>query len=670
MAERYLEATAYVRTSLIKSGLAVNAGSMIDADITPNSAVSIVAYAPRAVQIALFAPFPTQWFEKISAPRLVAVGEMLIWYLAAPGVLLAFYYRRRSPRLLMTAAFAMVFLYIYGFTIANVGTLYRIRYPFVFLFMLAGIAGWIEFMLRGNHWALKRLSPSYTVNIAPPMSTPYPGSGSRGYSRSNLINAGAMVSVLTAITYFGLFIRDIIMARQFGLGDELDAFFVATMLPMFLVSVFSIPLGTTIIPAFLDARERRSVRAAQELLSRVSFMFAIFIVLLAVLLYLLNPLFLPLIGWSFTPQMLEQSKYLLLWTLPILALSGHVVLASSTANALGKYIVPACGQIMVPLFAIFALLLFHGRFGVMPVVIGMFAGQIAALSIVSAFLHRQGVSVFPRWAHVNSDLGEMFFQYLPLVVAALFINLATPVNTAMASSLPPGSVAALTLGNKIVLFMTGVIGTGVATVILPYFSAHMARNRLLDIRRELSFFLMAATAITVPLSVTLYLGARPLVELAFQGGVFQIADVSLVAKIMSYGVLQLPFFTSNILVLKFAIATRHSGRVMVASLLGLCINVILNLLLMEHSGVAGIALAASLSVAVSSGALMLTLHRLGHILWSDIVTILINWMLFMTFVLCLHYQSYAGVFVTALALLVLMFGQWGILIRDRAAVSY
>lgn len=48
---------------------------------------------------------------------------------------------------------------------------------------------------------------------------------------------------------------------------------------------------------------------------------------------------------------------------------------------------------------------------------------------------------------------------------------------------------------------------------------------------------------------------------------------------IAYGTLQLPFFVINVLLLKFAIATRHSGRVMLASIIGLGANILLNLVL-------------------------------------------------------------------------------------------
>jgi O-antigen/teichoic acid export membrane protein len=105
---------------------------------------------------------------------------------------------------------------------------------------------------------------------------------------------------------------------------------------------------------------------------------------------------------------------------------------------------------------------------------------------------------------------------------------------------------------------------------------------------------------------------------------------------------------------------------MLASLLGLAVNIILNLLLMKTLGAAGIALATTLATATSTVFMLLLFNRLGHISWIDLTMIALSWMLFTTLVICLHYQSYPGVIVSLIALSVFLYSEWNILARWRA----
>lgn len=655
--DRYAEVMARTRAGLIYSGLSVQAGSLYDSDRLPASTPQLAAYAPRALQIALFAPFPTRWFEKLSATRLVAVGEMAIWYLVAPGLLMALWFAR-SRGALSVVVFALALLTVYGITLANLGTLYRVRYLCLFLLLLVGLAGWLGLLERLGWLPKPRGDPGEGRQEVK-------ADAALRQARAELVGSGITVAAVTAVSFLGLFIRDIVMARMFGLGVELDAFVAATVVPMFLVAVLSVPIGTAIVAVYLEVRERRSAEAAQALARRVGLLFFVCALVLAGLLAMLGPRLLEAGDWDSLTEKADLTRAIMLWMLAIFVFSGLVTLANGLLNALGHYVVPAAAQVIVPVFAIAALLLFGKAVGAIVVAVAMFAGQLVNLALVYRTLSRQGVSLLRARSTEAPGTASFVSQYLPLVAAAVFLQIALPVSTAMASRLPAGSVAALGLGSKAVLFLTGLIGAAITSVVLPYFSRHLAQNRLLDARRELSFLLLAGTVLSIPLAVALHLLAGPFVRLVFEGGTFGLAESGLVSRVMAYGILQLPFFLINLLLLKFAIASRHTGRVMLAAGVGLVVLLLLNLSLMNRIGVPGIALSMTLTAAVTAGLMLLLFCRLGDVAWVDMAFIAINWILFLALTVCLHYGSYPGAFAAGLAFVSLITGEWKLSVRPR-----
>jgi putative peptidoglycan lipid II flippase len=141
--DKTAETAATIRAYNILNGRNVGARSMIDEDQQPANTFSVLAYMPRALQIATLAPFPSKWFEHISVIRMVSVLETIIWYLFIPGIFICFY-RKRSLSLYVIVVFSLFFLGIYGFTLPNVGTLYRMRYVYIFILMLVGAIGWVS----------------------------------------------------------------------------------------------------------------------------------------------------------------------------------------------------------------------------------------------------------------------------------------------------------------------------------------------------------------------------------------------------------------------------------------------------------------------------------------------------------------------------------------------
>jgi len=656
--DQLFENTTLIRVTNIYHVRLVKAQSAIDEDARPDNIWSAIAYLPRAALIALFAPFPDKWFESISVIRLVSVAETAIWYLLVPGVFLAFWYRR-SLQLFLMALNALVFLTILGFANPIVGTLYRFRYVYLFVLMLIGVMGWMELVRRRygekfKNFKFRRNDEDFRTERGDPLSEADPLN-----SRSTIITAGFAVIVFTLLSNVLLVARDVVLARWFGLSNELDAFFVAMIVPMFLVTVLSIPVGTVMIPPLMSSFRDESGKRTQQLITLCSTTIFCTMFFLSLLLYVFGRYYLPGIGWGFSGEKIVLSQRILVIVLPILFFSGFVILGNCILNARQKFALPALAQAVVPVIAILALFAAAKQIGIYAMAAGMLLGQLVNLFIVDHYVKKEGYTIFPRirpsaikelYRRSSKELKNLLSQYAPLVFAALFVSLALPVNNAIAASLAPGSVSAFNLGMKFIIFFTGLIGTGISTVMLPHFSSYFARNRVVDAKKELSFFLFLATVIPIPITVVIYLLTGPMVNLIFGGGLFTVKDIGTVARIMEYGIIQLPFFCTNMLLVKFANAKKKNALITITSLSGLIVNILLNLVFIGKMGVAGIALASSLSVVFSTALFIVVGHRYSDISWVDATFTALTWLLYLTVLLYHHYNNVPGIIVTALFL--------------------
>jgi hypothetical protein len=123
-------------------------GSNIDTDINFRNVMDIVKYLPRAIEIGFLSPFPSDWLEQGSkAPntmmRRVSGLEMVFVYISFIGLLAAFWTWRKRPEFWIAILFCFGLVLIYTLGTPNVGTLYRLRYPFLMALVGMGTAGWI-----------------------------------------------------------------------------------------------------------------------------------------------------------------------------------------------------------------------------------------------------------------------------------------------------------------------------------------------------------------------------------------------------------------------------------------------------------------------------------------------------------------------------------------------
>lgn len=114
---------------------------LIDTDIQIHNLGQLVGYLPRALTIALFAPFPWQWFDtqgRVGVFRMCAAADMIVIYVLAVLFLLGLPTMRRrwDLRVVVLAAFAVLIALPMCLTVANVGTLFRLRLQFLLPFVL------------------------------------------------------------------------------------------------------------------------------------------------------------------------------------------------------------------------------------------------------------------------------------------------------------------------------------------------------------------------------------------------------------------------------------------------------------------------------------------------------------------------------------------------------
>jgi len=127
----------YLRDFADRKELYKNTGSNIDVEKHLTSVTDFFKYTPRALQIGLFAPFPTDWFgdfksaQGINSVRYIIAIEMLISYICLLAFPFLIFRLWRNPFLYITFFFSLGMILLYAFATPNIGTLYRLRYGFI-----------------------------------------------------------------------------------------------------------------------------------------------------------------------------------------------------------------------------------------------------------------------------------------------------------------------------------------------------------------------------------------------------------------------------------------------------------------------------------------------------------------------------------------------------------
>jgi putative peptidoglycan lipid II flippase len=413
-----------------------------------------------------------------------------------------------------------------------------------------------------------------------------------GSINRQIFGAAVTVALMTAFVKVAAVVKELVVAWRFGTGDELDAFLIALVVPSFIINVVAGSFNAALIPTYVRVKEQQGLKEAQKLFSGVMVWSLGLLGITTIVMLVTAPVYLPLIASGFDLQKLDLTLHLLWAIAPIILLSGILNIWSAVLNAGERFALAALCPIVVPAITI-SLLLGFGSWGIFALAAGLVCGAIAEMIILGVALHRQKISLRPKWYQFDANLRQVAGQYAPMTAGAFLFCSTSLVDQSMAAMLSPGSVAALNYGNRVIALPITLITTALSTAVIPYFSKMVSRQDWTGVLHTLKKYLRLIFIVTVLITGIILVFSQPIVQIVFQRGSFTAEDTNLVAQIQACYALQIPFYIANILVVRMISALLLNYILMYENIVNLIANIFLNYVFMQKIGITGIALSTS-----------------------------------------------------------------------------
>jgi putative peptidoglycan lipid II flippase len=437
-----------------------------------------------------------------------------------------------------------------------------------------------------------------------------------------LFKATSLVGGMTLISRILGFARDMVLARYFGAGTVMDAFFVAFKIPNFMRRTFGEgAFSLAFVPVISEYKTTREHHEVKELADRVAGSLGLVLIGITVI----GVIAAPVLVWIFAPGFsVHESKYeltvaMVRVTFPYLLFISLTAFAGGILNTYGKFGVPAFTPVILNIVMIAAAVWLapHLANPGMALAWGVFIAGLLQLLFQVPFLFR--IKLMPR--PKRSEGHEAVKRIMKLMLPALFGSSVSQINmvvdTVIASFLATGSVSWLYYSDRLMEFPLGVFSIALGTVILPNMAQHFAAKSIAGFSATLDWALRLTAVIVVPAAVGLLCLSGPLLVTLFHYGQFNAHDVRMASVSLSAYAFGLLGFT---LVKVFApgFYARQDTRTPVKiGVISVVANIALNIMITipwAMSGVAaphaGLALATSLAAFINAWLLYRGLRRL------------------------------------------------------------
>ena len=411
------------------------------------------------------------------------------------------------------------------------------------------------------------------------------------------------------------FLRDLVFAQIFGASAQTDAFFVAFKIPNFLRRLFAEgAFATAFVPVLTEYRTQRDYRELKDFVDHIAGTLGLVVLLVSLIGVVAAPVLVSVFafGWVLDGETakLGLAAEMLRLTFPYLFFISLTAFAGGILNAHDRFAVPAFTPVLLNLCLISAALWLAPLMeqGIVALAWGVLIAGITQFTFQLPFLVR--IRLLPRPRPGFHDPGVV--RVLKLMVPALFAVSVTQINllldTVLASFLVTGSISWLYYSDRLMEFPLGILGVGLATVILPRLSRRQAEAAPEAFSRTLDWGLRMTLIFGIPAAVGLMVLAGPMIATLFQSKVFDANDVAMAERsLVAYGFGLQAFILIKVLAPGFYARqdTRTPVRIAV---IAMSANMLLNLALIFPLRHAGLALATSLSAYLNAYLLLRSLR--------------------------------------------------------------
>ena len=437
-----------------------------------------------------------------------------------------------------------------------------------------------------------------------------------------LLRSSGVVGFFTMLSRFLGLARDVVFARVIGAEALADVFFVAFKIPNFFRRLFAEgAFAQAFVPILGEYREKGSVAAVRQLVSRVAGNLGLTLILLTLLIIIASPLMAAIFAPSWymdNPSKFAATSEMLRITFPYLLFISMTGLAGAVLNSYDRFAVPAVTPVLLNLCLILAALFAAPLFDEPAYALawGVLLAGIVQFLFQLPFLKTIHMLPMPKVDWQDSGVKKVLVLMAPAIFGVSVSQINLLLDTVLATFLPTGSVSWLYYSDRLSELPLGVFGIAIATVILPNLSRHHVAQSTQAFSETLDWALKMILLIAVPAAAALILLAEPiLVTLFFYGEVMTVRDMAMASlSLKAYAAGLIAFMLIKVLAPGFF--ARQDMRTPVRiGVIAMIMNMLFNLLLVIplHSywqvGHLGLAAATSLSAFLNAILLYFALRK-------------------------------------------------------------
>jgi putative peptidoglycan lipid II flippase len=337
--------------------------------------------------------------------------------------------------------------------------------------------------------------------------------------KRGLVKPTIQITTLAFVSIILSFASQLVVAYFFGATSERDAYFAALVIPTYVSAVLTGSIGVMFLPMYVDIKAKESKNEANRFLSHT----VSFAVLIALVIVVLGTLFSREIVSATVPgfenKQASLTSELLIILLPTIAFQIATSLVGSVLQVQHRFILPALLPVLSALINLVAVVAFNRFIGIKGLAYGTLVAAIITFCILVINLGKDIQLKFSfRFKHKN--LFKLISVCVPLIIGAVIGRVSEIFERSLASNLEAGSISYLGYAKQLLIILTTIATTGLATSIFPTISKAWSDGNITAVRHYFIKCVQIIFLITIPIAAIFTVLGEPIISVVFERGAF------------------------------------------------------------------------------------------------------------------------------------------------------
>ncbi len=352
---------------------------------------------------------------------------------------------------------------------------------------------------------------------------------------SRLIRGGVFFSLGILISRVLGYLRDALIAYNFGASHISDAFFIAFRLPNVFRRVFGEGgFNAVFIPLYGKALKEGRER---DFLSKISGL----VLLLSLVVSFLGSFFAESIVSVLAPGTRDRETFgyavfFLRYVFPYLFLVSLYAFSMAVLMVRGYFFVPSVSQALFNGVLILSVAFLTERIGVFSLVAGVLVGGVFQNLPNVLLMVKEGLLFVPRLV-LDSEVRDFLKRFSMTILSFSAGQLSAVVDTFLASFLRTGAISYMYYAGRLYLLPVSLFSVGISNSFLAVVSSGESKEK--NLQGAVKFVIL----LTLPAATGLALMSESIVRFLYARGEFGEKDVFYTSVLLSLYALSVPFYS-------------------------------------------------------------------------------------------------------------------------------